>query len=87
MVLQVYAYRNKAIMAYSNPFYDNKDPKDMGITIARAIITNPQQMKDLKVCELVHLGSFDDESGRFESIEPVFIINCADYFKEDKQDA
>ena len=87
MILNLYCYRNKAISAYAVPFFDNKEPKDMAITIQRMIMMYPDKSLDLKVCDLFHLGTFDDANGKFELLEPQFLISCGDYFKVGDKDA
>lgn len=86
MILNVYCYRNKAVNAYAIPFFDSKEPKDMGETIKRMTIMYPEKSLDLKVCDLMFLGSFDDISGKFDFVEPEYILSCGDYLKEAKKD-
>ena len=88
MMLKIYCYRNKVVKAYGNPFYDTKEPKDMGISVARGLMLNAKDSPTLKPCDLYYIGEFDDETGKYNLCEPTLVLNCSDYFtSEELKDA
>lgn len=67
-MMQVYAYYNTFMKTFSNPFYDDHDVDTTVKAIKKglqfAYYQNKQDTANkFAVCELYHLGTFDEETG------------------------
>lgn len=78
MILHILSFRNKGLKAWSNPHYTDIDPEKCAIQLSRAISScSPEQRASYKRLALYCLGTFEDETGKFEVLdEPEFLLDC-----------
>lgn len=62
MILNVYAYYDLKVKAFTTPLYDSNEPKNVCESIGRSIQAGVKDFpyKDLS---LYHLGTYDDKTG------------------------
>lgn len=84
MILKVYVYRDTQLNAFQNPMFSTDEPDIASESLARAIIkmNNDQKLK-FRDLVLYHIGSFDDHTGIFTAINPVALLNCVDYCRDE----
>lgn len=78
MELNVICFKNVKINAFTTPNFTDIDPEIAAIQLERSLIINSDKAEVLapyKNLDMYHIGYFDDISGKFEGIEPVFILS------------
>lgn len=81
MILNIVMYRNIVINAFTTPTFTDIEPKKAAQQIERSIqlaadngeVQKILPYRNLEMCEL---GTFDDQTGKFEIHEPVTILDC-----------
>lgn len=78
MILHILSFRNKGLKAWSNPHYSDIDPEKCAVQLSRGLAScRPEQRASYKRLALYCLGTFDDESGKFDLLsEPEFLLDC-----------
>lgn len=80
MKLTVYTFFNNAAEAFNNPQFDSRPIEAIKVETIRAVKAkkvNPSIFD----CELVYLGTFEDETGSFELLKSPQLIQDFSVFK------
>lgn len=80
MILDIFAYRNKKLKCYTNPFYSQDKIENMETSMGRALMLGGKEMQNkYKNLALYHFGKFDDAAGTYDLLkEPELIYDCDD---------
>lgn len=80
MILEVFAFRNKRMKSYTNPWFSQDKIENMEVNMSRSLILGgPDMVKKYKNLVLYHFGTFDDETGKYDLLEqPEMIFDCDD---------
>lgn len=82
MIKFIYGYYNKLGEFFGVPFYEDHSEKEMPSVIRQALFNAKEaDILSFKECELYCLGTFDNETGVFET-KKEFIMNCASVAEE-----
>ena len=79
MIQKVVSYKDVKLGVFSNPLYVGNSSKEDIIENVRRMCSNPQLPKVYFEYDLYLLGEFDDKLGKFNSIEPEFLVSLGDY--------
>lgn len=80
MLLNIIAFKNTAIKAFTNPQYLDLDADKAAVQLARSLTIGNKEVKTkYRELDMYFLGTFDDESGILTPIVPELILHCADY--------
>lgn len=77
MKLQVYVYKNLTLGASAKPIYETDEPEVISKQLERSVImSEPEKIAHLTNVEFYHLGTYDDETMKFElHSSPVLLID------------
>lgn len=80
MILDIIAFRNKAIKSYLNPQYIEGKLENLEVALTRGItLGGAAKVKEYKDLALYHFGTFDDQTGKYDLLkEPELICDCDD---------
>lgn len=80
MILEVFAFRNKRMKCYANPYFSQEKLDNIETNLGRSIVMGgPEMQKKYKSLALYHFGTFDDCSGKYDLLaEPELIVDCDD---------
>lgn len=85
MILNVLCFFNTKIECFTQPVFDDHDPKIAATQLGRSLkvekdLTKVTPYKNLK---LFYLGQFDDATGKLVvEDEPVLLLDCSEIVKE-----
>ena len=76
MKLNVYVFKNLTLGCSGNPRFDDHEPEVFAKGLERAVLTaKAEDIAQYTNVELYHIGSYDDETLRFESQAPVLLVD------------
>lgn len=80
MILDVLVYRNKKMKCFTNPIYTQDKLENLELNIIRSLIAGgPSAKEKLKNLAMYHLGTFDDETGKYDLLaEPELLFDVDD---------
>lgn len=80
MILDIFAFRNKKMKAFTNPWFSQDKLENMEVNLSRSIILGgPDMVAKYKNLVLYHFGTFDDEKGKYILLdEPELVCDCDD---------
>lgn len=80
MILDIYAFRNKKLKAYANPFFSQDKKENLESNMFRSLVVGgPDMVAKYKSLVLYHFGTFDDETGKYDLLEqPEMMYDCDD---------
>lgn len=80
MILDVYAFRNKKMQCYANPYFSQDKKENIEINMSRAIFAGgPEARLKYKSLALYFFGTFDDATGKYQLLDtPELILDCDD---------
>lgn len=80
MILDVYAFRNKALKCYANPYFSQEKKENVDQNLARSIFAaGPAGKEKYKNLALYYFGTFDDTLGKYDLLrEPELVVDCDD---------
>lgn len=84
-MVNVFAYFNKKMEEYTLPIFDDHDVEkfvdNLKHTLAYAIKVRDDHnvLVNLGDCVLNQIGTYDNETGKFFSIEPIALLDCEVY--------
>lgn len=87
MIMYIYSYKNKFLGAFSQPFYVEVGPENYGSSMKRSILTTDDTSKLNKISgtQLYYLGTFDDESCKFDLLgDAKILFDCDDVIAQKK---
>ena len=78
MILNIYAYLNKALGCYSTPQFDDHDDKAVVVAVTRQLkqaFLDNRKVEELERLEFHKLGTFDDITGELKH-DKVVLLDC-----------
>ena len=81
MILEICVFKNHELGCFTTPNFVDVEPEKAAIQLARTIkagiAKKDPKAYDYRFLELLHIGSFDDETGKIiELDEPVSLLDC-----------
>lgn len=80
MILNVIAFKNGKINAFTTPQFIDIEPVKAATQLKRSILNAGEKDYDkigvYRDLDMYNLGTFDDELGKFNLIEPELLLNC-----------
>lgn len=78
MKLHVLIFRNTKIGCFTQPQFSDVEPEKAAIQLGRSLklCEDVATLKKYEPLEMYHIGTFDDETGVFDAIQPVLLLNC-----------
>ena len=88
MILNVYAYFNKMLNAFSNAQYDDHTPENVCIYIQRDIKQAflKGEYEKIRYLDFYKLGTFNDETGEFENDKELLLNDILEGFSTLEED-
>lgn len=83
MILEVFTVMDKAVQAYLQPFYCRSKGEALRSFSEACNDQKNNFYKHSSDFYLVYLGTYDDKSGLFNSVEPVRIISASECITDD----
>lgn len=86
MKLNVFVFRNSVLGCSGNPVYDDHEPDIFAKQLERVIITaQAEKVVQYENTTLYFIGTYDDESLRFEPVkDPVLILDLNQVLEDRK---
>ena len=80
MILDVFAFRNKKLKCFANPYFAQDKLENVETNLSRSIAAGGPEVKlKYKSLALYHFGTFDDTSGVYNLLkEPELLADCDD---------
>lgn len=75
----LYSQHDEKAEFYNHPMVSEIEPESFAVNITRSIklCRDPKQLSAIADCKLLFLGTFDDESGKFDILDnPVLLVEC-----------
>lgn len=82
MILNIIAFKNEKIEAFTNPHYIDVEPEKAAVQLARSMKVEPDKATPYQNLTMWFLGTFDDETGSFDVGEPEMLLDCRKVWKE-----
>lgn len=78
MKLNLYIFRNATLECSGNPIFDDHEPEVFAAQLERKImVEKPENNIQFTNASLYHLGSYDDETMRFDLLkDPKLLLDC-----------
>lgn len=81
----LYSQYDKEAQFFNHVQMSEIDPKEFAENIRRSIVLSrdPNAVRAVANCHLVNLGTFDDETGKFDILKkPVVIFDCQKFINK-----
>lgn len=76
MRLNIYVFKNLTLGCSGNPIFDDHEPDVFSKGLERKVMTaKPEEVVAYTNTELYHIGVYDDESLRFEEVQPTLLLD------------
>lgn len=77
MILNLIVFKNVAIQAYTTPNFIDQEPEIAAKQLERSIVLNfgKRETEVYQNLDMYFIGTFDDESGKFDIVEPKFLFS------------
>lgn len=74
----IYSQHDEKAEFYNHPQISEIEPAAFSENIKRSIklCRDPKLLAQIADCKLTYLGTFDDETGKFDIIEPKVLVEC-----------
>lgn len=88
MILDIYAFRNKKLKCYANPYFSQDKKENVETNMSRSLLSGGPEMRlKYKNLSLYYFGKFDDDSGKYDLLEtPELILDCDDLIAQMPED-
>lgn len=88
MTLYIYAYRDCKLGCFEKPIYSTEDKEHIKVGVIRSCILAEESKKKMLADQaLYYLGTFDDETCKFNTLEfEEKLLDLRDYIKFEVQD-
>ena len=83
MILNVMIFKNLEIDCFTTPQFDDHQPENAAIQLARALKIEKDWSKvaPYRNLQLYVIGEFDDSTGIFTSCDPRLLVDCSKIVK------
>lgn len=82
MKINICSLYDESLKCFLQPVFDERPTSTIKPIVSRTIISEirrePMLVKKYKHNTFYHIGTFDDETGKIEQIEPEVIVKCDD---------
>lgn len=79
MKMKIVAYKDTKLNIFTQPIFTGNLDNSEIIESTRRMCANPQLPSSYFEYDLYLLGEFDDKVGKFETIEPEFLVSLGDF--------
>lgn len=87
MILNVICFKNMKVDAFTNPQFLDIEPKKAAVQLIRSMKVNPEKAHPYQNLVMYFIGTFDDESGKFDLLdEPEMLVDCRITWEELKHE-
>ena len=78
MKFNVYLIYNRKVGSYERPIFNQDEPDEFVERVHRDYLASGNEARArILECDLIHIGSFDDNTGKIIFIEPNTLMNCS----------